>query len=197
MACPPASLPPRGRVLVVDDDPAIRKALAIVLDQRGLEVRLAPDGPTAVSLMRAERFHLLLVDFQLPGMTGLDLARTVGQTQAALPIALMTGHASPPLVAALAAVGITQLFLKPFDIEERLRWVADVFPDPMSEGRPYRTFEGGSQLLIDYPLYEEKKHQTDADSGFEVWAGGGVFWILRPSYAKGVHYEPIVSTDSG
>lgn len=69
---PPPALPavPRGRVLVVEDDPPIARLLELVLSGEGYEVSWAPDGRAALSVLASEPWSLVLLDWQLPRLDG-------------------------------------------------------------------------------------------------------------------------------
>jgi len=118
----------RGRILVVDDDPNIRFLLTASLEFEGLEVQTAPDGATALELCATRTFDLFLIDYVLPGMDGLALARAIRGQYPELPIALITGNVHLVSAADLAAVGITQLFAKPFGLDELVAWIRTQLP---------------------------------------------------------------------
>ena len=119
---------PRRRGLVVDDDPAVRELLTVFLEGRDFEVRTAPDGPTGLAAFNAEPFDLILVDFQMPGMTGLEMAAEVRRTDLHIPIALITGIANTLEAEAVAQAGIIHTFPKPFDLNELANWLRSLFP---------------------------------------------------------------------
>jgi CheY-like chemotaxis protein len=113
----------RRRVLVVDDESAVRTILNDVLEQLDFEVYTAPDGSTALQTFQAHHFDLILVDFQMPGLTGLELATAVRKTDQHTPIALITGTASTIEPASIAQAGITRTFPKPFSLKELCTWI--------------------------------------------------------------------------
>ncbi|MBS1109913.1 MAG: two component, sigma54 specific, transcriptional regulator, Fis family, partial [Anaeromyxobacteraceae bacterium] len=61
------------RVLVVDDEEIVRESLGGWLQEDGFQVSSAPDGRTAVELMKRERWNVMLVDLKMPGMDGLQV----------------------------------------------------------------------------------------------------------------------------
>jgi DNA-binding response OmpR family regulator len=113
----------RGWILVVDDDPNIRLLLTATLELEGFEVQTAPDGATALELCARRAFDLFLIDYVLSGMDGLVLARAVRGQHPGRPIALITGNVHLVSEADCAAVGITRLFAKPFDLDELVAWI--------------------------------------------------------------------------
>jgi DNA-binding response OmpR family regulator len=114
---------PRRRVLVVDDEEAIRTLLTVFLESREFAVRTAPDGASALALLQTEPAEVILVDWHMPGISGLDMAVEVRRTNPHIPIALMTGTPRAIQPATLQQVGISRMFVKPFDLEELLAWI--------------------------------------------------------------------------
>ena len=115
--------PERARVLLVDDDEAVRRLTARVLVQAGYLVTEVDDGESAVARAGAGEFDLLVTDVVLPAMSGFELVREVGKRWPALPCLLITGYAGTETPA--DDVGETPLVTKPFTPEELLRAVAD------------------------------------------------------------------------
>lgn len=64
-------------VLVVDDEPGVRRLLDIVLRETGCQVRLAPDAETALAMLERDDPDVVLTDIRLPGMDGLELAHRI------------------------------------------------------------------------------------------------------------------------
>ena len=122
-----------GCVLVVDDEATVRMMLSYLLSQESVKVYLASDAPTALALLQSEPIDLVLTDYHMPGMTGLELARAIRATHATLPIALMSGLASLVAKIDLEAAGIDKVFIKPFDIFELLDWIQSVLLDIESD----------------------------------------------------------------
>ncbi|HWR51231.1 MAG TPA: response regulator [Bryobacteraceae bacterium] len=94
------------RVLVVDDEPAVLRMVATMLEHAGFTVQTAHSGADALALIREqpEAVHLLLSDIMMPGLGGLELASKAGEIAPLLPILFMsgfTGMAAPhgPLIA--------------------------------------------------------------------------------------------------
>jgi DNA-binding response OmpR family regulator len=82
-------------ILVVDDEPTIRLTLEAVLKRHGYRVTSAGNGTEALARLGVDRFDLLLLDLQLPDMTGEDVARQAQATYPQVPILILTG--STPL----------------------------------------------------------------------------------------------------
>src|SRR5690606_24814478 len=86
----------RARVLLVDDDPEVRAVTAAYLGEMGHRVVEAADGASALDILRADaQFDLLIADFAMPGITGLELAERAREFRQDLGILLVTGYADP------------------------------------------------------------------------------------------------------
>lgn len=79
------------RVLVVDDEPAIRDLLADILQSEGYEVTLAENGTEALELFQAKPFEAVFTDLGMPGMSGWELARAIRERSNDIPLAVITG----------------------------------------------------------------------------------------------------------
>ncbi|WP_135466965.1 hybrid sensor histidine kinase/response regulator [Crenalkalicoccus roseus] len=90
--------PPAGRrtILLVDDDPLIQAGTAAMLEDLGHDVRLAGSGLAALEALAAGPVELVLTDYAMPGMNGLDLARRIRERYPALPVVIVTGYADLP-----------------------------------------------------------------------------------------------------
>jgi DNA-binding response OmpR family regulator len=82
------------RILVVDDDEAIRKLHAHALTRSGYETKTAEDGATAWEVLQLEEYHLLITDNNMPNVSGLELIKRVRFAQ--LPVAVILASGTPP-----------------------------------------------------------------------------------------------------
>ncbi|MDX6302798.1 MAG: two-component system, OmpR family, operon response regulator KdpE [Nocardioidaceae bacterium] len=107
------------RVLVVDDDPAIQRALGIGLRARGYEVLPARDGRTAVQACEQDEPDVVLLDLGLPDLSGVEVLRKVRARNQVPVIVLSARHGSDDKVEALD-VGADDYVTKPFGMDELL-----------------------------------------------------------------------------
>jgi two-component system response regulator MprA len=84
-----------ARILVVDDEVAIRLTLEMLLNRRGYAVMTAAGGQEALELVEQHGFDLILLDLNLPGMNGLDVAHQIRVRRPAARIMLLTGQDVP------------------------------------------------------------------------------------------------------
>jgi two-component system response regulator MprA len=108
------------RVLVVDDEPAVREVLARILEVEGFEVALAGDGRAAVRAQAAAPADAVLLDVLMPGLDGLEVCRRLRDTGDRTPVLMLTARdAVGDRVAGLEA-GADDYLPKPFALEELL-----------------------------------------------------------------------------
>ncbi|PYT95681.1 MAG: DNA-binding response regulator [Acidobacteria bacterium] len=106
-------------ILVVDDEPQIRRVLRSTLSTRGYVITEAKTGEEALESMRKERPDLILLDMNMPGMGGIEACREIRRTFGAPIIMLTVRNAERDKVGALDA-GADDYVVKPFGIEELL-----------------------------------------------------------------------------
>lgn len=104
-----------GRVLVADDEAALLRIYAKVLEFAGYEVVRAGDGTAAAALVAAQHFDVIVSDIAMPGLDGVQLLRAVRERDLDVPVILITG--SPSVDSAVKAIelGALRYLVKPFD----------------------------------------------------------------------------------
>ena len=107
-----------SRILIIEDDEAIREMLVRRLVLRGFTVETAADGETALAMIHASPPDAVLLDHGLPGISGWEVARALRAEPAfaALPIIALTAHASPPSRRDALDAGCTAFMTKPVDM---------------------------------------------------------------------------------
>jgi len=115
-----------SNILVIDDDPAVRMTIRLVLEREGHTVALATDGLAGMKAIKAGGVDLLIVDIFMPGMDGIETIREVRQHQADLPAIVISGtslsgvglHApglqAPDFLAMAVKLGAVRSLQKPF-----------------------------------------------------------------------------------
>lgn len=115
----------RPRVLVVDDEPSNLDTFRRVF-RRDFEIELAGSVPEAVALATQRPFDVALVDYAMPGATGIEFLRRAAALRPEMVCLLMTAHADLDEVKAAYAAGLARgILMKPWDRETVLRWVGN------------------------------------------------------------------------
>lgn len=110
--------PSQGKVLIVDDDASIRRALHTTLSALGFEIEEASSGEQAVSFVRTERYDAVLLDINMPGMGGIAACRSLRQLAEGLPILMLTVRDSADDKIDALDAGADDYITKPFHVGE-------------------------------------------------------------------------------
>lgn len=106
------------RVLVADDEPGIRKLLAIRLQRMGYEVQIVANGEQALAEIQKAAPDLLFVDVSMPGVGGLEVLRWVRQQSLDVAVIMMTAFGSEQVVMEAMRYGANEYLRKPFEAAE-------------------------------------------------------------------------------
>jgi CheY-like chemotaxis protein len=124
-----------ARILVVEDETAVRGVLVDVLAGQGHEVVACEDGRSALAYVNGPAFDLALVDLSMPGLSGWEVAKALRAAQPQIPIALVTGWGDQIDIGEARARGIDYLMAKPFNVDDMTRLVAGVLTETSSGNR--------------------------------------------------------------
>jgi excisionase family DNA binding protein len=122
--------PSRSRILIVDDEPAVRDLLAKTLQSADYEVDTAPDGHTAIEYLDARGYDLLITDLRMPGMDGLSVIREGRRRSAGLPVIVITGYSSEASAIEAINLGVSGYLTKPFRLPRVLQAAARALGEP-------------------------------------------------------------------
>ena len=116
---PEAAQPAVYRILLVDDEPNVLKALQRVFRQENYEIALANNGAEAIDLLRNGVFHLMISDYMMPGMTGAQVLKQAKEIQPDMIRIMLTGHADTGAVMGAVNEGAVYKFiLKPWNDDD-------------------------------------------------------------------------------
>jgi len=117
----------RARILIVDDHPTMREAMRLVLDGEGFTVDEAADGARALELVARDRPDLVLLDLNMPGISGPDLleALKASRVTSGIPVVVVTAEEEEGRRAAMQA-GAEDYLTKPFSPHALVRTVEQV-----------------------------------------------------------------------
>ncbi len=110
----------RPRILVADDESAIRELLSKTLALAEYDVETAPDGRAALERLRLGHYDLLIADLKMPGMDGLTLIREAKRLNADLPVIIITGFSTESSAIEAVNMGVAGYLTKPFRVPQVL-----------------------------------------------------------------------------
>jgi CheY-like chemotaxis protein len=105
------------KVLVVDDDPVVRKSFDRVLTGKGYAVITAENGEEALRKLNEEKYDVVYTDIRMPGMSGLEVAEKVKARQPWTPVVIITGYGNDAAEARAKAAGVANFLHKPLSPE--------------------------------------------------------------------------------
>ena len=105
------------QLLITDDDRDFRETLGEALERKGFVVTLAADGDQAVKLVRAQTFHLMVLDMHMPKLSGLDTILLVRQWFDKLPCILMSAKLDEQIVTTARSIPTVEVMAKPFPLK--------------------------------------------------------------------------------
>ena len=111
---------PTATILLVDDEPNIRRTLRMVLEPEGYALVDAESGEAALKLLEEQPFDLGIFDIRLGGLTGLELLARARELWRELPVIVVSGHAEAPDIVAAMKGGAADFLQKPLDRERVL-----------------------------------------------------------------------------
>ena len=146
-----------GRILVVDDDPQIRRVMRVTLTGQGYEVDDAKSGESALDKIRDERFDLVLLDMNMPGMGGIETCRAMREHSEIAIIMLTVRDTDTDKVEALDA-GADDYVTKPYNAPELLAWIrAALRRTPWTHG-PSGRLALGPAVAVDFDTRQVTAH---------------------------------------
>jgi two-component system nitrogen regulation response regulator NtrX len=114
----------KPRILVIDDEPAIRESLRMILEYEQYECLGAASGPEGLATFRKDQPDMVILDIKMPGMNGLEALGEIRKLDEAVPVAVMSGHGTVADAMQATRLGAFDFIEKPFTSERVLVTVA-------------------------------------------------------------------------
>jgi two-component system, NtrC family, response regulator AtoC len=108
-------LPEHKQILVVDDEPNLRRVLSAQLERDGYEVHTAEDGEQALGILKEHHIDLVITDLRMPRLDGMELLRRAQRMDAELPVVMITAHGTVDNAVEALKTGAFDYLTKPFD----------------------------------------------------------------------------------
>jgi CheY-like chemotaxis protein len=102
------------KILVIDDEPAVGDALKLVLEASDYEVVLVENGREGIRQARKNHFTLMIIDFCLPDISGLEVFEAIREQGCQAPVIIITADVSPQVFAEAQNLGVVGILSKPF-----------------------------------------------------------------------------------
>ena len=135
---------PDPRILVVDDEPPIRRLLKTALTAQSWRVEEAADGLEALDFLRRNKVDLIVLDLGLPGLDGLDVTRRLRETDNLTPIIVLSSRDDEKGKVAALDLGADDYVTKPFGVEELAARIRAALRHRLQQGGEKPVFQSGS-----------------------------------------------------
>ncbi|HEX7523860.1 MAG TPA: sigma-54 dependent transcriptional regulator [Candidatus Deferrimicrobium sp.] len=197
-------------ILVVDDEPAIRRLLADFFGSHGFEIVGVGDGQAGIDLLRQRKFDLLFLDLTMPGMGGIDVLREVKVLDIHIHSIVITGFGTIQSAVEAVRLGAYDYITKPFNLDELMITVNRVFDlmklqkentvlkKQIKEKYNFKKLIGNSRRMQVLHRFIEKISDTDSTVLITGESGTG-----KELVAKTIHFnssrvsEPFVPLNCG
>jgi CheY-like chemotaxis protein len=135
----------RGHILLADDEPTFRDAMADLLRREGYECLAVPDGEAASAALKSNAFDLLIADLEMPGNADLQLIHHVAEQARSLPVIILTGFPSVRSAVACIELPVAAYLTKPVAFTALLQRVQS----SVARFRTYKTLQEAEDRLSD------------------------------------------------
>jgi two-component system response regulator AtoC len=111
-------LPERKQILVVDDEPNLRRVLSAQLERDGYDVHTSEDGEQALAHLTEHHIDLVITDLRMPKLDGMELLRRISALEDPMPVVMITAHGTVDTAVEALKMGAFDYITKPFDQED-------------------------------------------------------------------------------
>ncbi|TRZ88895.1 sigma-54-dependent Fis family transcriptional regulator [bacterium] len=177
----------KNRILVVDDDHAMRLALSESLESCGYDIVAAENGREALELFRKGKFDLVVTDMKMPGMTGIEVLRGVKELSPEIPVILITAYGTVGTAVEAMKEGAAEFIMKPFsldDLEAVVKRVLNTFTIKPSQKQ--ETLQPAQRIITKDPKFisiiETLKNVAKSKSSIMIQGESGTGKELLAKY---------------
>lgn len=163
----------RKELLVVDDEPNLRRVLQAALEKAGYAVRTAEDAPSALAALAERPVDLVLTDATMPGMDGVTMIREINERWPETASIVMTAFGTIPLAVQAMRNGAYEFITKPFDLDQLKRTIASALGESKPAKRGKKS-DDEPAFIAESPAMKEVYElvQQVADSRATIMIGG-------------------------
>ena len=117
------------KVLVVDDERDICRMISNILKEEGYKVDKAYDGEQAIRKVKARGYNLMLLDYKLPDIDGINVLKEIRRIKPSLKVIMISAYGSPSIKSMAKKLGAYRFLDKPFDLNRLIKIVKDALAE--------------------------------------------------------------------
>ncbi len=187
----------RAKILVVDDEESNLLAMQRILEQEAYQVVTAKQAAAALTLVRKMNFDLVLTDLRMPGVSGLELLRSIRKEYAALPVAVLTAYGTVSEAVDAMKLGAVDFLAKPVRRETLLKCVQDAVIKRRTEPSGKAMFIGNSPGISQIKRTIKMLSRTNAAVLIEGESGTGKEVVAKAIHAESARAGRLVTVNCG
>jgi len=175
----------KNKILIIDDEGAVARSIADILNMEGYWAKTAGDATLALTMLNTEQFDLILSDVKLPGISGLELLLRLKDVHNTVPVIVMSGHGTIDIAVQAMKQGARDYLEKPIDLNRLLKAVKMVFSTPATvknknaQHRITESLIGSSKPMLDILDRIKKVAPSDARVLITGPSGSGKELVAR------------------
>jgi len=113
------------KILIVDDEPTILESGKMILEDEGYKVMTASNGRKAIDILETNSIQLVLTDFKMPNLNGLQLLKWIRKFDPDLPVFMITSYVNRSIQGIARRIGAREFMLKPIDYSELIERIEE------------------------------------------------------------------------
>lgn len=134
-------MPPKARVMIVDDEERFRNTLKKLLIADGLDAHAVGSGKEAIEEMKKKEYDVILLDVKMPEMNGIEALAELKKINRGVEVIMLTGHASVDVAVEIMRLGGYEYLLKPCPVEEIMEKIESAFERKLARDERRRQAE--------------------------------------------------------
>lgn len=186
----------KAKLLIVDDEAAVRESLREVLRTDGYEIDAAETGEKALNAIQENDYDLILLDIRMPGMSGIEVLRKVNQVAPDTKVIMLTGHGTVETAVEALRHGAHDYILKPFSTQSILSSVSRGLANRIEKQQKKILLEQLESSLRRLKDAEGIIYSKDVQSQTIILEDGIVFDPLRRDLWRGNQHVSLTPTES-
>lgn len=151
---------PKGRILVVDDNKNIRQTVSLALESLDYFVHTAFDGKDAMLQLDSDKYDLIITDYKMPGMDGMELLKQAVDKYPEMKVAIITAHGTVDNAVEAMKIGAVDFLQKPFTPKELRNLVYRIFEDTEADESDYQSSLKSAKRLARKRQFERAIAET-------------------------------------
>lgn len=187
----------RAKILVVDDEESNLLAMQKILEQEAYRVTTATQAGAALALFKRQEFDLVLTDLRMPGISGIELLRSIRKESLRVPVVVLTAYGTVNDAVEVMKLGAVDFLSKPIRRETLLKCVQDTLARRIAEPKSKGLFIGNSPGITQIKRTVRMLARTNASVLIEGESGTGKEIVAKAIHAESGREGALITVNCG